>query len=753
MPRPVASLSLRPAWRLEQALVAVVGAAVLLDALPAFAPGVALPAEHLRMAAFILAAACLIAVAGRRRVVWWGWVLVALAMVLYAAGTVLWRGLPLPKASIGIDGLWATGSLLLVLGILALLLQHLPSLHRAVRVDLALVTSGLFAVTAAGAAAVVSAFGGLSTGWVLDAGLLFGDILLLSIAISVTHALRWRPPLAVRWIVLAIIVHVATDLAYAIAALRGTYRSGGPLDLGWVVAAFLLCLAAVTPDAAAPTTPARTSAQTTMPAGMIVAAAMVLLVPLQGQLGLLAKAVGVITVLLAVLRMDGAVRWATALADQLRVARADALTGLPNRRAIQALAASELAGAAFIALDLDGLTDINARHGTDAGDQVLVQAAHRLRERVEEGDIVARIGGDDFGVVVRDVEHRSVERIAEQLVMALEVELPAESVTVRVSACAGISGRTAEPREPEQLMAEADVALKEAKRIGTGIVRTYTGSTGERSQERLRVRAEIKEAFRAGGEAFVPYFHPITSVEDGSILAVETLVRWHRDGEVWTPGRFIPEVEQSGSMGQLTERMLHASLAQLRAAALPIPATVNVPPDLVNAALPALVRRALEASGSSSEQLIIEITEDAIMRNPAAAAAVLRELRDEGVRVLLDDFGTGWSGLSSLRDLVVDGLKMDGSFIHGIISDPTTSAIVRSVAGLAEHLGVIVIYEGVEDPALLAEVDAFANGYIQGFAISQPMPIEALERWVRVRAIHAASRRAGDQATSRASIW
>lgn len=455
----------------------------------------------------------------------------------------------------------------------------------------------------------------------------------------------------------------------------------------------------------------------------------------------------------SVLLMQRAVRWSVALAEQLHIARADPLTGLPNRRAVHALESSSLEGAVLVSLDLDGLGEINAWHGTVVGDQVLVRVADRLRFAVRTGDTVARIGGDDFGLVLPATTVSEAERLTEVILQALEVEISASGATVQVSACAGISSQGGAAADAEHLLAEADAALKEAKALGSGIVRTFSGDTGGRSQDRLRMRAEIKEAFRSGGDGFLPYFHPITSVADGSIFAVESLVRWHRDGEVWGPGRFIPEVEQSGSMAALTEHMLHTSLAQLRGAGLQCPATVNVPPDLVNETLPSIVQAALHASRSLPSQLIVEITEDAIMRNPQLAARVLHELREGGVRVLLDDFGTGWSGLSSLRDLVVDGLKMDGSFINGIVSDFTTNSIVRSVADLAERLGLVVIYEGVEDPALLAEVDTFKDGFIQGFAISKPMPIADLSRWVRVRAVQEASKHAGDPDAPVKAIW
>lgn len=641
----------------------------------------------------------------------------------------------------------------LIIGSAGLIRRWLPSSGGASVIDTALVASGLYALCVLLSSVTMSADATLDLfRFGVNAATLLFDFVLIAIAIGASQSSHWRPQRAIQLLLAATACFAITDAVNAVQFLHESSMSEGLLEVGWPIGVLLLGLAARA-SADVRTVQFGRNPYTTVPAVMIIVAGAVLTVSSEGPLAWLARLAGAITVLLAVLRMDGAVRWAIALGEQLQVARADALTGLPNRRALQAMEPSRVAGCAFVAVDLDGLGEINARFGTQTGDHVLVQAAERLKAAVRDGDVVARIGGDDFGVLLTGVGPTDAARIAEKLVAALEDEVSADAVSLRVSACAGVSTAAADGADAEQLMAEAESALKDAKRLGSGLVRSYAGGTGERSQDRLRVRAEIRESFRQGGEEFVPYFHPITSVADGSIFAVESLVRWHHDGKVWSPGAFIPEVEQSGSMPALTEHMIRASLRQLREAGLQCPTTVNVPPDLVDTPLIGIVHDALAASGSRPEQLIVEITEDAIMRNPALAATVLRELRESGVRVLLDDFGTGWSGLSSLRDLVVDGLKMDGSFINGIITDFTTNSIVRSVAELAERLGVLVIYEGVEEPALLAEVDTFANGYIQGFAISRPMPIAELSRWVRVRAIQELSKQAGDRDAPARAIW
>jgi EAL domain-containing protein (putative c-di-GMP-specific phosphodiesterase class I) len=321
---------------------------------------------------------------------------------------------------------------------------------------------------------------------------------------------------------------------------------------------------------------------------------------------------------------------------------------------------------------------------------------------------------------------------AESLVRHLENPLSLDGFPLLVTACAGVVQSDLERADFATMLRHADTALYAAKAAGPGLVRLHSGHEGAQSQERLRIRAEARAALAAGGDEFLVYYQPMLRIADGQLLCVEALVRWQHDGRLMPPGEFLPEIVRGGEMPQLTRHVLNRSLHELRAASLTVPVSVNVPPELISDWLLREVGDALHRENLSSSLLIIEVTEEALMREPEKAAESLLALRATGVRVLLDDFGTGWSGLSSLRDLVVDGLKIDHGFVSRIVGDSSAAAIVRGISTLAADLDVLVIYEGAESKEVMDTLSEYGAGYVQGFVAARPMPIEDLARWMRI---------------------
>jgi predicted signal transduction protein with EAL and GGDEF domain len=324
----------------------------------------------------------------------------------------------------------------------------------------------------------------------------------------------------------------------------------------------------------------------------------------------------------------------------------------------------------------------------------------------------------------------SASKIAESLLVALERPLVLDGVPLFVTACAGVSTSMDPQVDLNSLFREAEVALYTAKEDGPGLVRCHDGRAGEQTAARLRMRAELRDDLADGGANFVMHYQPILSLGDGSMLAVEALVRWRHDGRLVPPGVFLPEVVRAGQMADLTRLVLHRSLEEMKGLPWTVPVTVNVPPDLMGQWIVDQAQVALVDVGVPADHLIVEITEEAIIRNPEEVANVLMTLRESGVRSLLDDFGSGWSGLSSLRDFIVDGLKIDASFVDRMTTDAAAMAIVHGVVGLADELGMVVICEGAETQETLAALKGFDRAYVQGFGSARPMPIEDLSRWM-----------------------
>ncbi|MHB1166695.1 MAG: EAL domain-containing protein [Candidatus Nanopelagicales bacterium] len=368
--------------------------------------------------------------------------------------------------------------------------------------------------------------------------------------------------------------------------------------------------------------------------------------------------------------------------------------------------------------------------GHDAGDRLLAMVAARLRESVQAEDLVARLEGDEFAVVLWNAPTHWASTEAEVLVRALEEPLSLDGMPLLVTGCAGVVESGPEQPDLAGLLRQGAVALEQAKAQGPGLVQTHTGEAGEQTAERLQLRAEARAALTEGGQDFRVHYQPIVSIGDGSLLAVEALVRWQHRGRLLQPHDFLAETVRGGLMQDLTRLVLTRSLQEIHDRGLDVAVSVNVPPELMTEWVVEAGRKAIAAAGVDAGRLILEITEEALMRHPDAVAAVLRDLRSRRVRVLLDDFGTGWSGLATLRELIVDGIKIDHSFLSRLPDDPTAGAIVRSIATLAADLGLLMVYEGVDQGDALRDVSGIGPCYLQSYGLARPMAIDDLVGWL-----------------------
>jgi diguanylate cyclase (GGDEF)-like protein len=428
------------------------------------------------------------------------------------------------------------------------------------------------------------------------------------------------------------------------------------------------------------------------------------------------------------------------LRESERQAVTDSLTGLSNRRHLldrlnAAITDADSSGAqvALLLIDLDGFKELNDTLGHYAGDEVLRHIGPRLGGLLRREDTLARLGGDEFAVALAPGDEASASIAALRLRTALERSFEVGDIAVHVDASVGIALFPDHARDALGLLQRADVAMYQAKRMRSGH-EVYMAARDRHSRERLSLVGELRSAI-ADGQLRVEY-QPQAELATGTVRGVEALVRWaHPTLGLVAPAQFLPLAEQSGLTRALTEFVLRRALEQIgerRREGFDLKVAVNLgPADLVDLGLPLDVERLLGASAFPAGALELEVSENVVMGDPERTVDVLARLREVGVGISLDDFGVGHASLAHLKQLKVDELKIDRSFVLGMADDENDAAIVYSTVDLGHRLGLRVIAEGVETQAtweLLAECGC---DQAQGHFLRRSMPAKALATWLR----------------------
>ncbi|GAB3300976.1 hypothetical protein GCM10027451_03740 [Geodermatophilus aquaeductus] len=437
--------------------------------------------------------------------------------------------------------------------------------------------------------------------------------------------------------------------------------------------------------------------------------------------------------------------------EQLRLAQLaseahhDPLTGLANRRRFTELVertiyAEPHRSCAVLMIDLDRFKEINDSFGHSVGDDLLCLVGPRLERALAPGDLLARMGGDEFAVLLPDADEARARDVAERLGGALREAFVLDGQPLHVDASIGVALCPQHGRDRSLLLARADTAMYRAKRGRHG-ARVWTPEGTTDSRDRLRTLEELRAALDT--EELVPHHQPKLDLRTGRVTGVEALVRWeHPTRGLLTPDVFLPLAEQAGLMRRLTLRVLERSLLDVRAwrdAGHDLSLAVNLSvSNLQDLALPDQVALLLETRGVPAEALVLEITEDVLMADAARSQQVLADLRRLGVRLSVDDYGTGYSSLTYLRALPVDELKLDRSFVTSLTRDPRAAAIVRSTRQLARDLGMTFVVEGVEDAATLEAVRRMGCDVAQGWHVARPMPAERFPAWLAGAAVRGA---------------
>jgi diguanylate cyclase (GGDEF)-like protein/PAS domain S-box-containing protein len=417
----------------------------------------------------------------------------------------------------------------------------------------------------------------------------------------------------------------------------------------------------------------------------------------------------------------------------------DALTGLPNRvlardRLDQAilLARRQQTRVALLIIDLDHFKEVNDTFGHQAGDQLLRQVGERFIAELRETDTVARLGGDEFAIVLLAADAAAASLIATKLLAALERPFVVEGQALDVGASIGIAVYPDHSDTADSMLRRADIAMYVAKRSRRTHA-TYTQDHDEPGDSRLVLMAQLRQAINDGG--LMLHYQPIARMRDGRVTRLEALVRWQRPGHgLVPPSDFIAFAEQTGLIQPLTQWVLQTALAQCaewNRGGQQVGVAVNISMrNLLDPQLTETVARILRETQAKPDWLTLEITESTIMAESQRTLETLLKLRALDVRLSIDDFGTGYSSLAYLHRLPVHEMKIDQSFIRGVIGDPTSGAIVRAAVDLGHKLKLDVVAEGIEDAATWQRARSDKIDYGQGYFLSRPVPAAEVTAWL-----------------------
>jgi diguanylate cyclase (GGDEF)-like protein len=676
----------------------------------------------------------------------WAWGAVALSLAFFTAGSVLWTSTiqfwdPVPYPSPA-DVCFLVFYPLAYLGLGLLIRDHLPKGTRAAWSDGLIAGLGVAAVGASVVLGPISRASQGNTATVLtNIAYPVGDLLLVAMLVGFL-AVRGRRPGSLWWyLTFGLVLFAVADSVYVWRVTAGTYVTGTPLDGLWAVAAFALALAAWhgRPGPVRDGPPGR---PIVVPVLFMVTSLAIVVLAERYNLLPAAVTLASATLVAAVARVTFGYRQLRSLADIRQQARTDELTGLGNRRGFYEALQSALKGAsnggelAALVVDLDRFKEINDCLGHRVGDAVLRQIGQRLARAVGPATTVARLGGDEFALLALGGHGVGVAAAA-QVQTALAQQVTVDGMSLRVEASIGIALAPEHGHSADTLLQHADIAMYEAKRHHLGWA-LYSPERDFHSRDRLELTGALPRAIAEG--QMVLLYQPKLDLGSGRIIGVEALVRWqHPTRGLLTPDCFIDLAEQTGQIGALTAAVLEAAVRQQAAwqhAGIELSMAVNLSAlNLLDQRLSSKVARVLQTHGVRANTMVLEITEGGLMTDPEQAQDLLGRLRTLGCAVAVDDYGTGFASLAYLRNLPVNELKLDRSFLGDVTTDVRARSIVQSTVDLAHSLGLRMVAEGVETAETLALLVAMGCDEAQGYYIGRPVPAaEVAETAREVRA-------------------
>lgn len=741
---------------------------VALRAIPDSAEHVARYVDDLgQLAAAALAAAFSFQAAHRSQDrLRWSWLATAIGATGWALGEAVWSYYELvDDTQTPFPSLADLGYLLFPVGAVLGLWLFPTTGGRATQLrrllDGCIVVASLAAVSwATTLGTVVRAGGSSEFGFIVSLCYPLSDILIVSMVVSaVARPTRHRGVVVL--LGASLTAMAVADSGFSYLTSEGIYRTGDPIDIGWVAAFLLVALAAWTCSTRARNAGA-TEADRAEPASvtllpyvpLTVALAVVVVSTLRGQTFDAVEAISVGLAMAIVMgRQYLAFRDNRGLLDELaqrerqlhQQAFHDQLTGLANRalfldRVEHALALRlrELRPLAILFCDLDDFKAVNDTVGHGAGDELLIRVAERLRGVLRAGDTLARLGGDEFAVLIED--GFDPVGVGARIVETLRDPFTLECGELAIGVSVGVTELTGDQANPtrDALLAQADIAMYMAKRRGKGQIRLYQSDMVLPDTADLRLRDPLLRAVREG--SIVAAYQPIVLIDGGEVAGFEALARWSHQGVPIEPSTFIPLAARIGVMAELTDQMIDQACGQLARwhrdlGHRRLGVSVNVTPSLINdRTFPRRVAAIVARHQIPPRRLTLEITEEALLGDLPVVREVTRALAEVGVLLSLDDFGTGYSSLLHLQQIPLSAVKLDQRFIRNIDRDPDAERFLAALLTLGRDLGLMVIAEGVERPEQAAILERLACAYGQGYLYSRPKLPAALDGILRIGA-------------------
>jgi len=533
----------------------------------------------------------------------------------------------------------------------------------------------------------------------------------------------------------AFIMLACADSGFALQVSASTYDFGNLSNTLWGGAFALLVAAACRPEQPVIRAVPKVAGTTILVTAGVVALAVLTIRP-DDSLAYYTLPPAVLTMATVAVRLALALRDANRANEAFALSQTDDLTKLPNRRAVRAWLRDGLADRkplALMLLDLDGFKEINDSLGHRAGDTVLMLVGVRMREAVEPHVRVARLGGDEFAIILDTTNEIELMETAHGVLQELAKPIIVDDIELSPSGSIGVTVALETDKDGSDVLRRADVAMYQAKNSGQGAA-LYDAQLDEFSRSRLQLSEELRKALTDG--QIEVWYQPQLDAATMEVSGLEALVRWrHPTQGVISPVSFLPAARRAGLMGQLSVVVAEQAvrdMQQRRLAGLDLRVAVNcAPPELLGPSFLPQLYASIAEHDIPVDRLVLEVTEDSFLADPLNTREVLLELRSHGVQVSIDDYGTGFSSLTYLRNLPVQELKIDRALIGNVATDDRSRMIVASTIQLAHALDMRIVAEGVENAADLAALVAMGIDIVQGYHLARPMPPSQINQWVR----------------------